>query len=92
MDRMACTEPQCLYKSELYLYLDLCHIYHQSVGNGQMANVCTSECFSRRGRYIQVQNVSEVTKLNGGPAIKEAKSNPNLLSNKEKSHFKEGQP
>jgi hypothetical protein len=41
----------------------LCHIYRQSVGNREVANVCTSTPFPRRGKYQQVTNVYQIHQL-----------------------------
>ena len=35
----------------------ICHIYRQLVEKGQVANICTSALFLRRGKYPQVTNV-----------------------------------
>lgn len=42
------------------LYFVLCHIYRQSVGNRQLANICTSILLPRCGKYPQATNIRQM--------------------------------
>jgi hypothetical protein len=44
---------------------DECHIYRQSVGNGQVASNCTSAPFPRCGKYLWLANICQNYKIAG---------------------------